>query len=136
MTIAPGLCLHPSSSLFRGAAIESKVRFRNNHVKGLSLLAAAMLLAPLVFAQDIKGVDPSSGKVNDTVTVSGEKLGKGSVSSVFLSDDKEDYKATIVSQADDKIVMKIPHVKPGVYKVSIQVGNQIMILPVRFTVQE
>mgnify|MGYP001555400461 CR=1 FL=1 len=54
---------------------------------------------------------------------------------VFESD-KVDYKATIVNQAADKIVMKIPQVKPGGYNVSIQVGNGILIEPVRFTVQQ
>jgi len=98
-----------------------------------------MLLAPLAFAQPqghITGIDPMSGKVNDDVTLSGEKLGKSSVTSVYLSDDKNDYKATIVSQADDKIVLKVPHVKAGVYNVSLGTTSTIMILPVHFTVQE
>ncbi len=97
-----------------------------------------MLLSPLVSAQGtpkVTGVDPASGKVNDSVTVMGESLDKGSVVGVFLSDDKMDYKATIVNQAADKIVMKIPQVKPGGYNISIQVGNGILIEPVRFTVQ-
>jgi hypothetical protein len=48
------------------------------------LLAAALLtLGLLLFAQGaplVTAVDPSSGKVNDTVTVPGENLGKGTVS--------------------------------------------------------
>ena len=111
--------------------------FPRNCYKGL--LLALMLLAPLVFAQSapkVTAVDPSSGKVNDSVTIMGESLDKGSVAGVFLSDDKTDYKATIVNQAADKIVMKIPQVKPGGYNVSIQVGNGILIEPVRFTVQQ
>lgn len=111
--------------------------FRGARYKGL--LLAVVLLSPLVFAQGtpkITGVDPASGKVNDSVTIMGESLDKGSVSSVFLSDDKMDYKATIVNQAADKIVMKVPQVKPGDYNVSIQVGNGILIEPVRFTVQQ
>ena len=82
------------------------------------------------------GVDPTSGKVDDTVTVAGENLGKGAVSAVFLSDDKTDYKATLVEQDEEKIVIKVPHVKPGSYNISIQTGNTILIQPVRFTVQE
>ena len=108
----------------------------------LALLVAAALLTrlcPLLFAQGsplVTGVDPSSGKVNDTVTVAGENLGKGNVSAVFLSDDKTDYKATLIEQNEEKIVMKVPHVKPGRYSISIQTGNAIYIQPVRFTVQE
>jgi hypothetical protein len=108
----------------------------------LALLVAAALLTflgPLLFAQgspQVTGVDPSSGKVNDTVTVAGENLGKGTVSAVFLSDDKTDYKATLIEQSEGKIVMKVPHVRPGRYNISIQKGNAIYIQPVRFTVQE
>jgi len=92
-----------------------------------------------VLAQDSPGitaVDPASGKVNDSITITGTSLGKGSISAVYLSDDKNDYKASIVEQADTKIVLKVPQVKPGSYNVSIQKGNSIYIQPVRFTVQE
>jgi hypothetical protein len=105
----------------------------------LTLFAAVLLLSTLAFAQStpkITKVDPPSGKVNDSLTVSGVALGKESVAAVFLSDDKSDFKATIVSQAADKIVMKVPQVKPGGYNVSIQVGGGILIEPVRFTVEE
>jgi hypothetical protein len=108
----------------------------------LSILAVAALLAlpsRPVLAQDSPGVssvDPASGKVNDTITVTGANLGKGSISAVFLSDEKNDYKAVIVEQDATKIVMKVPQVKPGGYNVSIQKGNSIYIQPVRFTVEE
>jgi hypothetical protein len=102
-------------------------------------LAAVVLFAPLIFAQStpqVTGVDPQSGKVNDSVTVSGQNLGKESVSAVFLSDDKSDFKATVVEQGAEKIVVKVPQVKSGNYNISIQVGDKIFIKPVRFTVQE
>jgi len=108
-------------------------------IVALLILAALSLSASLGSAQGspkVTAVDPATGKVSDSVTVSGEALGKESVAAVFLSDDKSDYKATIVSQSADKIVMKIPEVKPGNYNVSIQVGNGILIEPVRFTVQQ
>jgi len=102
-------------------------------------LFAAVLFASIVVAQNspqVTGVDPASGKVNDTVTVSGSNMGKAAVSAVFLSDDKNDYKATIVEQSEDKITMKVPQVKPGDYNVSIQVGDKLFIKPVKFKVQE
>jgi hypothetical protein len=104
-----------------------------------ALLVAAILLSPLAFAQSlpqVTGVDPESGKANDTVTVSGSNLGKESVSSVFLSDDKNDYKATIVDQGDEKITVKVPQVKPGDYNISIQVGDKLFIKPVKFKVEQ
>jgi hypothetical protein len=122
---------------------EQNGRHRNKYFQTtLALLATAALLTvlgPLLFAQDspqVTGVDPSSGKVNDTVTVAGENLGKGNVSGIFLSDDKTDYKATLIEQSEEKIVMKIPRVRPGRYNISIQKGNAIYIQPVRFTVQD
>lgn len=106
----------------------------------LSLVSAALFAVALlpVSAQTnsrIAAVDPTSGKVNDTVTVTGDSLGKAAVSGVFLSDDQNDHKATIVDQEAGKIVFKVPQVKAGDYNVSIQVGNSLLIQPVRFTVQ-
>jgi hypothetical protein len=113
---------------------------RRNRI-GISLFAFALFAAltvPVALAQDnphVTGVDPAMGKANDTVTVAGENLGKAKVAAIFLSDEKDDHKATVVSQESDKIVIKVPSVKPGDYNVSIQAGNSIFIQPVRFTVQ-
>ena len=104
----------------------------------LGILLGMALAASLSFAQNgpkITSVDPTTGKVNDSVTITGEDLGKTSVSAVFLSDAKNDFKTTLVNQAPEKIVIKVPQVKPGGYNVSIQVGAEILIEPVRFTVQ-
>ena len=111
---------------------------RRSMLKPWLLLAGMMLFASLAVAQNapqVTGVDPDTGKVNDTVTVSGSNLGKASVSSVYLSDDKNDYKATIVDQSDDKITVKVPQVKPGGYNISVQVGDKLFIKPVKFKVE-
>jgi len=103
-----------------------------------AFLAIAIFLSPLAFAQtspQVTGVDPNSGKVNDTVTIAGTNLDKAAVSAVFLSDDKNDYKAAVVEQSGEKIVIKIPEVKAGGYNISIQVGDKLFIKPVKFTVQ-
>jgi hypothetical protein len=104
----------------------------------LLFLAGVILFSSLAVAQNapqVTGVDPESGKVNDTVTVSGSNLGKATVSSVFLSDDKNDYKAVIVDQSDDKITLKVPQVKAGDYNISVQVGDKLFIKPVKFKVE-
>ena len=111
---------------------------RRSLLKQWLLLAGMFLFASLAVAQNapqVTGVDPDTGKVNDTVTVSGSNLGKASVSSVYLSDDKNDYKATIVDQSDDKITVKVPQVKPGGYNISVQVGDKLFIKPVKFKVE-
>ncbi|PYU67858.1 MAG: hypothetical protein DMG49_17635 [Acidobacteria bacterium] len=106
----------------------------------ISFVAVALLvcLASRAVGQNspkITGVAPAAGKVNDSVTLTGENLGKDSVSAVYLSDDKDDYKATLVEQGSAKIILKVPQVKSGGYNISIQEGDKILILPVRFTVQ-
>jgi len=131
----------PALSLHSARAAEGKSSRRNILIRS-ALLAAVVLLmlsAPLLFAQSgphVTTVDPASGKVNDTITVSGENLEKSHVSGVFLSDKKTDYRATVVEQSAEKIVMKVPQVAPGDYNVSIQTGNTIFIQPVRFTVEQ
>jgi hypothetical protein len=110
-----------------------------NKRKWWLFLAGVILFSSLAVAQNapqVTGVDPASGKVNDTLTVSGNNLGKASVSSVYLSDDKNDYKAAIVDQSDDKITVKVPQVKAGDYNVSIQVGDKLFIKPVKFKVEQ
>ncbi len=109
-------------------------------VGAMLLVAAALLVLPdrPIVAQGsphVTAVDPPSGKPNDMITVSGEDLEKTHVSAVFLSDDKDDHKAVVVTQTADKIMIKVPEVKAGDYNISIQSGSAILIEPVRFTVQ-
>lgn len=139
-SIPPG-CSDRDAFVFRAKMPRGKKSSRKVAHRMLALTAFAALLAlplRLTLAQNspsVKAVDPTSGKVNDSISVEGENLGKGVVSAVYLSDDKSDYKAVIVQQANDKIVLKIPQVKPGDYNVSVQSGAAIYIQPVRLTVQ-
>ena len=107
--------------------------------KGVLRIGVAIIfLAAFAWAQagpKLTGVDPAAGKVGDNLTVMGENLGKDSVEAVLLSDDEKDYPAEMVEQTDQKIVMKVPEVKAGGYNVSVKIGNNIFIQPVRFTVE-
>jgi hypothetical protein len=136
----------PASGFLHGKTRSSSVErtfiecfFGANARRARLFLAAAIFLSPLALAQgvaQVTGVEPSSGKVNDTITLAGENLGKGSVTAVFLSDDKDDFKATIVDQSADKIVAKVPQVKAGDYNISVQVGDKLYIKPVKFKVEQ
>lgn len=98
--------------------------------------AGALMPTRSVSAQNnsrVTAVEPTSRKTGDQVTISGEGLGKATVVAVFLSDDKNDYKAAVVDQEANKIVFKVPRVRDGDYNVSIQVGGSILIQPVRFS---
>jgi hypothetical protein len=104
---------------------------------GVTLLA--LFVVPMIVAQNparVTAMEPTSGKVNDEVVLTGENLGKESVIEVNLSDDENDFKATVVDQASEKIVMKVPQVKAGRYNLSIKVKDRILILPLRFEVTE
>ena len=131
----------PGSSRFSYLSVaENGTASRLRMFLKISFIAVLLLLclAPRVGGQNspkIDAVAPAAGKVNDSVTLTGQNLGKDSVSAVYLSDDKEDYKATMVEQGSGKIVLKVPDVKSGRYNISIQEGDKILILPVRFTVQ-
>jgi hypothetical protein len=120
--------------------VMKKVWVRSSGVRAAGLSAALLILfAATLVAQSsphVAAVAPEMGKVDDTVTLTGDNLGKDGVAAAFLSDDTMDYKATITDQAADKIVMKVPMVKPGRYNVSIQVAGKIIISPLRFTVME
>jgi hypothetical protein len=112
---------------------------RNHACKRFILIAATLIFTQLVFAQarpHVTTVDPVAGKAADNMTLTGENLGKDAVSAVYLSDDTTDHEAMVVEQAAGKIVAKVPKVKAGNYNVSIKVGEQIFILPLRFMVQE
>ena len=103
------------------------------------LSLAVILFSALAWAQagpKLATVEPATGKVGDSCTISGENLGKDAVAGVLVSDEEKDYPAELVSQAADKIVFKVPKVKAGGYNVSIKIGNNIYIQPIRFTVQE
>src|ERR1700752_1213250 len=133
----------PGSSRFSGfSGVENGTvrlgRIRPFFKIGFIAVCLLLCLAPRVGGQNspkITAVAPATGKVNDSVALTGENLGKASVSELFLSEDKADYKATLVEQGSAKIILKVPQVKSGGYNISIQEGDKILILPVRFTVQ-
>ncbi|MDE3169907.1 MAG: IPT/TIG domain-containing protein [Acidobacteriota bacterium] len=108
---------------------------------GTLALTSFALLAPLaVRAQSdtphISSVTPTEGKCLDSITISGENLGKDKVAAVFLSDEKLDHKAVVVDQEKTKIVIKVPNdLKPGDYNISVQEGGAIYIQPVIFVVK-
>jgi hypothetical protein len=113
---------------------------RLDRTKWMLLLAVLALgIVPLLFGQNspkVASIEPTSGKANDTLTLTGESLDKDSVAGVFLSDDKDDTKADVVEQSAAKIVVKVPQLKAGSYNVSVQVKDRILILPIKFSVTQ
>ena len=87
------------------------VRIPRRNLRTLLLLMLAILLAsPVLFSQGSPKVmrrsdDRQSKRQRDRFR---RESDEDSVSAVFLSDDKSDYKAVIIQQSADKIVMKVP----------------------------
>ena len=114
-------------------------RFEDTHLRVAVCLVSLLLGSAWLAAQGsprVTGVEPITAKIGASVTVVGENLGKGNVTAVYLSDSSEDYKVVIVDQTAGKIVVRIPKVKAGDYNVSIQIKNDILIQPVRLSVEE
>lgn len=131
--------MHPADLVGTRTEMDPKGGVFTMQSRLLLVVAAALLLASLARGQAtprVTGVEPSSGKVDSNLTVTGENLGRDTVADVYLSDETSDYKATVVEQTANRIVMKVPQVKPGGYNVSIHVGNNIFIQPIRFTVEQ
>jgi hypothetical protein len=86
-------------------------------------------------APRVSGVAPFAGKANESVNLTGENLNRGYVSAVFLSDNKTENQAKIIEQTAEKIVFKVPRLRPGSYNISIQVGSSTVTFPFTFEVQ-
>ena len=107
-------------------------------VKRFSAVTVLLLAVSLLLAQEaprLTAIEPPSGKPGDTVTATGENLAESKVVAVFLSDARSDYKVKVLEQTPEKIVFKVPSVKPASYNVSLQVRSNIYIQPVPFKVE-
>jgi len=107
------------------------------HMASRAILGT-FLLHSLLWAQaspKITGVEPGTAKVGANITVNGENLGKEVVEAIYFSDDAKDYKAEVSQQSATKLVVKIPDLKAGPYNISVKVGDNIFIQPVRMTVE-
>ena len=107
---------------------------------GLAFVAIALFIPIALRAQSasphISSITPGTGKAADSITITGENLGKDKVAAVFLSDAKLDHKAVVVDQETTKIVIKVPDkLQPGDYNISVQEGAAIYIQPVIFVVK-
>lgn len=138
-TLSAGRPVISKTPLFAGSANSNREGGFRGQSKRWIFFAALITFASLAVAQNapqITGVDPAEGKANDKLTLSGTDLGKTKVASVYLSNDKEDFKAAIVDQSDTKITVTVPQIKPGDYNVSLEVGDKLFIKPVKFKVDQ
>ena len=78
-------------------------------------------------------------KAGDTVTIAGEYLGAKHVAQVYLTDGKNDFPLTIVSQKDSEITVKVTkEVAPGKYAFMVLTARVVPSLieqPVRLKIE-
>ena len=113
--------------------------------RSLSLVIVLALVLPLLVLAGsgvpmMRSLDKDEALRGDTVTVSGENLGKANISELYLTDGKNDIKLDIVEQTDAAIKFTVGQkVKFGRYSLMIlTAGAQPMFIeqPVKLNVVE
>lgn len=132
-------CIRANSGL--GFTVGGRNQMRTSFVA--RILFAALLGLALLFAQSVpqmKTVEPTSAKIGDVLTVAGENLDKANVAEVFLTDGKNDFKASITEQENAMLKIKVPAaVKPGRLALMILTkGKEPKLIeqPVKVTIEE
>ena len=108
----------------------------------IALLACAGTLAAQARFPRIQTINPTTAKIGDTVTAAGECLDKNSVAELFLTDNKNDFRAQINAQSPTSITFTVPDsVKPGRFGLVVRTsggeGNEVKdyVQPVKLTVE-
>ena len=85
-------------------------------------------------------VEPSVAKIGMEITVTGQNLGKESVSEVFMTAGKSSHKVQITAQADSELKFKVPvNVTPGPYRITVLMKGAVPLMieePVRLVIEE
>ncbi len=90
------------------------------------LILALVLTVPAAWAATprMTGVSPSGGHNGDEITASGQNLDSTTVTKLFLTDGRKDYRVTMKEQTADSIKFAIPaRLKPGYYNLMMQTAG-------------
>ncbi len=102
------------------------------------LVAACVVACAQSPLPKVTAAAPNTGKIGDVITVTGENLGKESVSKVYLIDDKTDLLVEITEQNATTIKFKIPARAAGRMRLMVLTAEaepKQMVLPTRVTVE-
>jgi len=86
----------------------------------------------------MSSVDPSSAKVGDIITVTGENLDKANVVKVYVTDQKNDLECQITGQTATELKVKIPAKAAGRMALMILTGGKeqkLLEQPVKLTIE-
>ena len=106
----------------------------------IPLLFLTALSATLCAFQNfsrLASVEPDTGKVGDEAIAKGENLDKSKIGELYLTDGKNDVKATITEQSDTEIKFKIPKIQAGRYRLMLVTAKKDSMIeqPVMITVE-
>jgi len=100
---------------------------------------SSLLLVAALYAQDMRivSVDPTTAKVGDIVTVSGDSIDKKNVDTLYLTDGKTDIKVEVTEQSEKSIKFKVPESATGKrWAVMVHTTkDQFIEEPVRVTIE-
>jgi hypothetical protein len=102
------------------------------------LLIAAFGLCAQEAMPRMASAEPSSAKVGDVVTVTGENLEQANVAKVYLTDQKNDLPCEVTSQTATEIKFKVPAKSAGRMALMILTNGKEQKLieqPVKVTVE-
>ena len=102
------------------------------------LMAATFALCAQEAMPRMSSIEPSSAKVGDVVTVTGENLDKANVAKVYLTNQKTDFECEITSQTPTEIKVKIPAKSTGRLAMMILTNGKEQKLieqPVKLTIE-
>ena len=94
----------------------------------LSSIALLLVASFVMFGQEamprMASAEPTSGKIGDEVTVSGENLDKANVGKIYLTDGKNDLECVITTQTATEVKIKIPAKATGRMALMILTGGK------------
>ena len=107
------------------------------------LVAAAVAFYGQAASPLITGVDPTSAKRGDEVTVTGQNLSKATVAKLYLTDgvnEKNDVELTMTSQTATEIKFKVP-AKTPIARLALAILTttkppQFIEQPVKITIED
>lgn len=108
----------------------------------VTTLIAFLALPQVIRGQGcrIAGIDRESAKTGETLSATGEDIGKKSVDELYLTDGTNDFKVAIVEQNDGAIKFKVPDkVKAGRYSLMIKTAGanpRLLEQPVKVNIEE
>ena len=108
----------------------------------LSSIVLLLFASFAMFGQEamprMSSAEPTTGKIGDEVTITGENLDKANVGKVYLTDGKNDLECVVTTQTGTEVKIKIPAKATGRMALMILTGGKepkLIEQPVKVTIE-